>query len=515
MSRERKILFILLTLTFTLPLLMFNGSIDDFAPKHIIIINDLSENSFLSTEHYNIQVPGYYILGAILKQVVNLSTKSLLFYPIQLIPYVIVFFTLIYKLSNNYIFSALITFIEFISGATGTTKIFLWVHGIGSILFYISIILLLNAMKENQSKKPEVILLLIISGSSLVFISYNLFAMLLIFLISVFVIFTIFNTFKFNLYINNPSAVKSISKFLQNICLILIAVELGLSDFFYRSMVPTLKQSQYFELSGIEKLLVYYFNRSSETALGDFILSFPHILSIISGIKYTILLCSIFIFFSAIRNKIIERKPINQFDLVTGAFVLMTGIYGFVRLYIGGVIVTLLYIPGILCTAWLYRFSRTYRSWTLFVLILLLILVPVYEFNLYSNKLTNIDKNNFGSINDSSSWYFRHTTDSIAVSDELTKNLFLLYFYENTHNFNNPDVYNSIQSLFPKDVLFLAQRSTPTITSEKYYIINYKLNANSLQNWIVIKSWNYSRIQLEENHLINNIYETNSISIFN
>lgn len=515
MSCERKFLFILLIMTFTLPLLMFNGSIDDFAPKHVIIINDLSENSFLPTENYNIQVPGFYVLGAILKQVLNISTKSLLFYPIQLIPYMFVFFTLIYKLSNNYIFSSLITFLEFVSGATGTTKVFFWVHGIGSILFYISIILLLNVMKGNQSKKSEVILLLIICGSSLVFISYNLFAMLLIFLISLFVIFSTFNIFKFNFYINSQSAVKSTSKLLRNVCLILIAVELGLSDFFYKSMIFTLKQSQYLEISGIEKLLVYYFYRSSESTLGDFILSFPHTLSLMSGIKYMILLCSVIVFFFAMHNKIVKKKPINQFDLVTASFVLMTGIYALVRLYIGGVIVTLLYIPGILCTTWLYRFSKTYKNWALFVLLSLLIMVPIYEFNLVNNKLTNIDENKFESIKDSSSWYFKHTDNPITVSDELTKNLFLLNFYDNTSNFNNRKFYNSAQLLSPGDVLFLVQGSQPTKTSRKYYIINYKLNANSLQNWIVIKSWNYSRIQLEENNMINNIYETNSISIFN
>ena len=78
-------------MTFALPLLMFNGSIDDFAPKHIMIINELSKNSFIPKENYNIQVPGFYVLGAILKQVLNISTDGLLFYPVQLIPYMIVF----------------------------------------------------------------------------------------------------------------------------------------------------------------------------------------------------------------------------------------------------------------------------------------------------------------------------------------------------------------------------------------------------------------------------------------
>lgn len=514
MSREHKVLFILLAMTFAFPLLIFNGSIDDFAPKHIMTINDLSKNSFIPKENYIIQIPGFYVLGAVLKQVLNISTDCLLFYPVQLIPYMVVFFALIYKLSNNYIFSAFLTFIEFISGATGTTKVFFWVHGIGSILFYLAIIILLYIIKENVSKKPEFVLLLIISGSSLVFISYDLFAMLLAFIIILFLILSTFRVLQSN-YINFTFKFEDVSKHLGNICLIFITIEFGLSNFFYKSVIPTLKQSQYLELSSIDKFLISYLHTHNENSLGDFVISFPSLVSIIGAVKYLVLLCSIFIFFFAIYNKVIEKKPINQFDLVTGTFILMTGIYGLIRLYIGGMIITLLYLPGILCTIWLYRFSKKYKSWATFVLLILLILVPIHEYTLYHNSLINRDENKFAYVKNPASWYFEHASYSIGASDELTKNLFLLNYYDNTHDLNNREVYNSIQLLLSKDVLFLMQRSTPPKKdSGKYYIINYKLNVNNLENWITINSWRYYKTQLEENHAINKIYETNSISIF-
>jgi hypothetical protein len=513
MSYEHKILFILLTMTFTLPLLIFDGSIDDFAPKHVMIINDLSENSFIPEENYNIQVPGFYVLGAILKQVSNISTDGLLFYPIQFIPYIVVFFALIYKLSNSYIFSGFLTFIEFISGATGTTKVFFWVHGIGSILFYLAIIILLNLMRENITKKPEFILLLIIFGSSLVFISYDLFAMLLIFLIILFIVSSAFKIIQPN-FINYTFKFGDLSKYFGNICLILLVIEFGLSKFIYKSVIPTLKQSQYLELSSVDKFLVSYLHRQTETSLGDFVVSFPSFISIISALKYLVLLSSIFIFLFMIYKKIVQKKPINQFDLVTGVFILMTGVYGSTRLYIGGVIITLLYLPGIICTIWLYRFSEKYKNWATFVLLLLLVLVPIYEFTLYHSNLTNRDENKFSYVNSPATWYFDHTSHSIAISDELTKNLFLLHFY-NTHDFNNREAYNSTHLLLSKDVLFLMKRSTPPEKdSKKYYIINYQLNAISLENWIIINSWRHYKTQLEENHAINKIYEVNHISIF-
>ena len=316
-------------------------------------------------------------------------------------------------------------------------------------------------------------------------------------------------------FINYTFKFEDISKHIGNACLIFITVEFGLSKFFYESVIPTLKQAQYLELSSIDKFLISYLHGQSETALGNFVISFPPFISIISAVKYLVLLCSIFIFSFAIYSKVIEKKPINQFDLVTGTFILMTGIYGFTRLYIGGVIITLLYLPGILCTIWLYRFSKKYKNWATFVLLILLILVPIYEYTLYHNSLINRDENKFAYVNNPASWYFEHISHSIVASDELTKNLFLLNYYDKTRDYNNREVYNSTHLLLSKDVLFLMQRSTPPEKdSEKYYVINYKLNSNNLENWITINSWRYYKTQLEENRAINKIYETNYVSIF-
>jgi hypothetical protein len=129
--------------------------------------------------------------------------------------------------------------------------------------------------------------------------------------------------------------------------------------------------------------------------------------------------------------------------------------------------------------------------------------------------LTNKDESRFAYVNNPASWYFEHTDQSIAASDELSKNLFLLNYYDNTHDFNNREVYNSTRLLLSKDVLFLMQRSTsPEEDTGKYYVINYKLNANNLENWITINSWRDYKTQIEENIKINNIYETNYVSIF-
>jgi hypothetical protein len=133
---------------------------------------------------------------------------------------------------------------------------------------------------------------------------------------------------------------------------------------------------------------------------------------------------------------------------------------------------------------------------------------------LYQNNFIDGCKDEYASVNDSASWYFKHSSHSIVSSDVLTKNLYLLDFCDNTHKYNNRQEYESFEYLSSKDLLFLMQRSASMKISKKYYIINYKLKSNYLDNWIVINSWSPYKNQLEQNRAINNIYETNFISIF-
>ena len=108
----------------------------------------------------------------------------------------------------------------------------------------------------------------------------------------------------------------------------------------------------------------------------------------------------------------------------------MITLYSIPRMYIGGIVVTLFYIPGIFCIIWLYRFSHSFKKWSIFVVILLLFLVPLFNYVEYSNDLTNKDANWFKSTDYSASWYFKHKSSSMGVSDELTRNLFSLYASE-------------------------------------------------------------------------------------
>lgn len=532
---EKKIALLILVMTFICPLLIFEGTLDDFAPKHVIIINDLISNSYIPNDNYNIQVPAFYIFGAMLKLIANLSFDNLLFFPLQLIPYIVLFFLLIYKISDNYIFSALMTFIEMLTGQSGTPRVFLWVHGIGDILFFFSMIMILDIFKNFCSRRPANILMLIISGSALAFISYNLYAILLVFLVTLYTAFLICHILKLQRYfIPNLSKFKDMSAFVFNISLILIVVELGLSNFVYKTMILELEKAKSIQYSGIEKFLMSYLSHQDTTGISEFVLTFPTSITVISIMKYSIVLASILIFLFCVVTKVSKSEPNNHFDLILGTFLLSTGLYAMVRLYIGSDFITFTYTPSVFCLARLYqysseqkiltrlfhstqsyKFSANCQRFTVFAVSSYLILVPSYEFILFHDNLVNEDLQDFGYMKNASAWYFEHTQNSSMFSDEMTKNIFLLNYYNKTNDYDNRGQYNSTQILLTNDLLFLCQKSAHTKdNTEKYYVLNYRLRALSLENWMIARSWIYSKYLVDGNIKTIKVYDTGSISVF-
>lgn len=515
---NKKITSIVLILSFILPLLIFSGSIDYFAPVHTAKINEIKQVGYL-TEEELINFPGFYTIGVIIESVTGISSRNLTFTPIQLLPILFIYFLFIYKLSNDYFFASILLFIQLLTGVTGSPMVFFWPHGLGHILFYSILLILLN-INLNRSKVPEFNLLLIILGSSLAFISYDLYGMLLIFLI---VLFFLSLIPKIPLSISIKNFIKKTNQEYPrnftnvfNYCLILIVIELGLSKFIYHSLVPLFRTADYIEMSVIDKFFVAYFSKPVENPIADMVLNYPIAITGLSIIKYVILAISILICIVLILKKVIKLENINVYDLFTTSYFISSAIFGAIRAFIGQIPITLLYFPGILCTIWLYRFTNKYKKWAIFVVSLLLIMVPISHYIYTYHNLVDKDQNMFQYIDTSAHWYLDHGNQK-AVSDELTKNICRSSFSEYLETTSKLDDKHKrifrIELISSEDVMFLVQKSD-TISIKNYYIINYKLNNLSLNNWMILKSWKYSKDKIDNNSKIQKIYSSENVAIY-
>lgn len=515
MKIDAKLTIVILLYATVLPLIIYNGSIGDFSPKHISIIYETIQYCHLSEIAIS-NTPGFYIFGSEISLVTGISTKDLLFLPVQLIPFVIIFFYFIYRLSGNYILSGIITFIEMMSDLTGSLRIYFWPHGLGYILFYIVILTLLGLIKDIRMRRFEYYLIIILAGISLKFISYDLFAWLLIYLFISWIIFNILWLMRKNyLYL-------LFSKRALHLFAIFSVVEFGLSNFFYQTVIFTYKAAaNSVEISGMDKFLVAYISSSIvRDPIVDMYLVYPKIISILSAIKYSVLLISIVIFSLMMINKLIRNNHIELYDVIIISLIGAIASFAITRSYIGGIPVTALYLPGIMSTIWLYRFSPYFKKWTMLVILIILIIVPLYYGINYRYGMVNKDENKYDVIKFPSYWYYvnrDNTSQSRISSDELTKDLFQLYISERlTNNLTYGHISETMTLMTTENVMFLTQKRNNSDISaySNYFAINYNLNSLSLDNWKIIKSWRFFKYVIEYNSKIDKIYDINSVAIY-
>lgn len=504
MSFNKKLFFIFLLFCFSYSLIVFNGIIDDFSPKHITAIEQISIKSHLDQNNrMTNQVPGFYVLGAIIKLISNISSMGFLTFPLQLLPLLIVFYEFILKICKSPVFSCILTFLSICAGTTGTDKLFFWPHGIGSIVYYTTFILIVSIMLNPFNKRSEYNLLLIICGCSLGFISYNVYITLLILMISLMLeIWFIQNK-------EIPSAFLNYKSFL-GCSLIFIVTMFGLSRFVYETFIPTLKATSNIEISAINKFLLNYINTNPNpeiSVISELLINYPRIITIISILKYLILCISVIIFISSLIKKISKKVELSVFDLIIISYIIYSFVYFLIRAYLGGIPITVIFLPGMLCIIWLYKFSEKYKQWTKFAIIMLLILTPSYTYfiEIYDLRNESIHENEY--LIASSHWYFEHKGDSIGVSDEMSKNLISMFIYEKYHQ---P---SGIKNIYIKNAEFLVNKSQFE-NFNQYYVVNYNLRCMSLQNWVIIKSWRFFETSIDSNKYICKIYDLDSVSIY-
>jgi hypothetical protein len=505
----KKIQYIIFLATIAIALLIYKGSIDDFIPSHIAIINEISCKGFLPDYARDV-IPGFYIIGAIIIILTGLPSIHLMFYPIQLFPYVLVMVCFLYKFSKNYLLSLLIVFSYFISGTIGTSKVFFWPHALGEIIFFSICILFLKIIENKSVVGPAYRLAMIIGGLSLIYISYNLTLMYILLLFTSFILLIILYYFNFNI---NYSLIRSTFIYL----LLIIIMELGLSEFFYKGFIPTIKAVQTLEISGIDKFLLSYFSISvPETFLSDIYLIYPKTISIISATKYIFLLFSIIIFLIySYKNK--SHKTYDKYDLMIISFILFNLLFAILRLYIGGIVITAIYMPAILSICRLHYLGKMYKSWAISITIILLLTTPLYYHELSSANLINrIDDYEY--LEESAFWYMNNSGNDDAISDELTKNFFIFFSLERfgdriDNEINFAYIEKKITIFYLDDIKNLLQISSD-ICQKKYFFINYKLNSISLENWISVRSWKASKYKIENNINLNKIYDISYLSVY-
>ena len=493
--RIKKIYLIAFAISYIYILLHFNSSIDAFAPLQISAIDETMEKGFL-LEAYRNSVPTFHILGSELALMLGESSRFLLFSPIQLVPYTVLFFVLLLKISNSYFLASLISITELTTGFTGTQRIFFWPHGIGSILYFALLILFLLIFSGKDRSVWQYHLLAVIVGISLVFTSYDVIFTYLLFLSSFIIYSMIFNN-PAHLSRNNLDYRKHQS---IKLLILLIIAELGLTEFVYNNFINALKSSDSFTLSVLDKFVLSYFSANAQdNILRDIYLHYPQSITYYGYVKYGILLVFLTLFLIHFITSINTRYKIHSIFIISILSSMV--IWAVIRLMIGHVEIGFFYYPAVFSIAWMYSNGGSIKKWAIAGIIILLAMNPIYHILIYNEDLSNKDLDKFNYLSLPLSWCKEETSGTQMRSDELTKNYYIMSY--RTQNF---------QTLDENDVAFLIKRTE--YSSNDYFIINNDLNALNVGNWIQIVPWKVNEYLLENNEKINKILNSEKVFIY-
>lgn len=492
----KRIYFIAIAASFIYILWHFNGSIDAFAPLQISAVDETIERGFLLDAYRN-TVPTFHILGSQLALILGIDSSFLLFSPIQLIPYAVLFFVLMLKISNSYFLAGLVSITELTTGFTGTQRIFFWPHGIGSILYFALLILFLLMFSERNKSIWQYHLMAVIIGISLVFTSYDVIFTYLLFLSS-FIVYIIISNNPMHFFRGNPDCR---AYQLIKLYILLIIVELGLTEFVYNNFIHALKSSDSFTMSVLDKFLLSYFTANvQDNILRDIYLHYPQTITFYGYIKYGILLAFLILFLIYFISSVELKYRIEPVFIISILSSMI--IWALIRLMIGQVEVGFFYYPAIFSMAWIFRNGGYLKKWAMVGIIILLVLNPIYHSLIYNDDLSNKDVDKFNYLSLPLSWIREESSGTQIRSDELTKNFYLMSF--RTQDFQTLDV---------NDVAFLLNRDDRN--NNNYFIINKNLNIINIVNWMQIEPWRYFDDLLNSNDKLLKILNSEKIIIYN
>jgi len=516
-NKITKHLFILLAfLLYSIALLqLYKNTIDDFAPKHI-------GTAYMLLKGYKLKgyplflfrgTPAFHAFIAELMGITGINEYHMPILPFEFVPYFIIIFVLNYKLVNtkNYdIFGMLLllNFIYFFQDLAGTHFVFLWPHGIGEILFFTALLLILKTIRTNDHRY---LFLIIVVAISLILTSYDVNFWLLLFVSGMIISIYIIKLLKHYAVENVKNKLIFLGIFIF-VIFVVYNIYISSGDIL-RTVLSVLSISEF--LKTTSSFFVQYFTHKTNSEIYSLLLVYPRILTYIYLLKYSIYVLIILFGFIALKKLIkssesANTETTNALLYYFSALILTFG-YSIIRIAIGHFAITMIFyivmfsIPLIIIA---YRNNQKITKVLFSVLIVWLIL----NFSaIYISQGYNIVHNySYDYIIISSLWGNSNiptSADKIVFPDQLT---FAWWFISYTR-VNNADQLGYLWSW--KDISGLY--SGKNIKSNVYLPLNYKANyifANT-GGWNILKPLRDYRSNIETNPSIKQKIYTNGMLV--
>jgi len=495
-------------------ILLYAYNTDDFVPKHVGATLFLINGFNMPTYVYNIfhQNPAYYGFIAIILHLTDICEYEVPSFPIVMIPYFFTFFALIYVISGkswfSFLLALLLAIFDMTSSLCGSYKIFLWPHGLGSILVYSYILLLYNTIKRGDQRYTATGLIIIFA---LIFMSYNK-AHYLLSILGALLLISFFKQYGF------------LFRHIKISFLFFIVVLFGLSKFVYNTFIPLFaEESSFGPSSPINTFMNRFFTEDKYvvTELDQLLVKMPEIFTYLYSVKYALYVLLILLGFIAILGYKAKKYNGSEYAseylrpsiLIYASTVTATVLYMIARLAVGyfplpeiyNIVLFSVIVIACVSNSRQHKNNEITRIFVIGVLVILIII------NLISISIANeykiLQKDNYNHMVASSNWLHEHYNGSAYFPDQLT---YAWYFITYSNYFDD----SKIARYMPIDDIICLYLSKP-INKNILVVLNYRSNYNAISRGRLTKPFSSFREIVETNPSIEaKIYTyNNDISI--
>lgn len=506
-QRHWKVALCVLFVAIAAGLFNVGHAVDGFVPKHIAVGYEAASAGALPENGLVEQVPGFYSLVAIVFAVLDVRPLLALHFPFQLVPHVAGVFTLVYLLSDrNAVVAGLVAGLQLLITTSATTRIYLWPHGIGFIVFFtVSSALVLLFRKRVAAR---VFLPVMLCSVALVYVSYNL---TLIHLFVLGATFALLEAHHLGLH-RYVDVVRPASSPATRTVLLVSAVltgTLALSSEFFRTTTQRILQ-QGFDIGVFWQFLSVWVGGSEgggTSEIAHLTTAPPDAVRYIAMFRYGLVVLGILAFTAFVLYKLRRGEQVVSADLLLCSYLAGVALYFLARIYVGSVAVGLFYVPGMLSMAYLHAAADERRVAVTAAVLLVLVAGSVVGTQVVYNQQDGIDRNLVTAYETENerAWLESYSeADRSVLAPEFDRNV-LTY----SSMLAQPDpVYRQASERF--GLMGVSHAAAVTTyedpPGESYLLLNTREESMSLQSWRIIESWAHRREAIHANPYADKVY---------
>lgn len=521
-GRRNKIVVTCLLLGVAVSLVYFRGRISAFAPRHNMISFVTLELGHLPFEEPQLlrnleRNPGFYTFSAALFGVTGISKAESLYLPLLLVPTTVVLYGLLYRFSTTgrlgdsetHLFVAVVVAGYLVSGTDGSDKLFLGLHGVGIVLVYGAVLLLVTYVRSpHHPRRYLAVGLPIILALSL--IDYNRIALMLLTLGAVGLLGLVASVTRVAIRGEARLWRATVAARFGFVLFVVAAVTILFVHTLLPQVLPYLSQTLTSSSTALGTFLTTFFSSGASSPVADLFVEVPDAATYISVLRYLTIFGVLAWFSVSVGRNALDARSVSGSEFVILAYTAGSALMALVRMLIGHT-AFLIYAfrPGLFATASLFGASRRparrvgsrTKTVVVGVAVLLLALSVLYFPVHYQHGVVNDNSQDFERTRSPADWHQQHVSGPVRT-DELTSNLFRL------HTMDEGDYFQASGG----QLRLLLDRGGAS--ESVHLVLNENLARVPIGSWSSLVPWDRSMAAIQSNTRVSKVYTAGDVTSY-